>query len=143
MIKHLTMLAVAAGLFVYAGDLHAQTGKTCEKGKACCMAKDKEKAKLSEMKTVNKDEVVKLIKTNNVTVIDARDAESYAAGHIDGAVNFGTAQLPVDKNAALVFYCGGLKCPMAAKAAKTAIQKGYKNVMVFRGGWAEWSKSQS
>jgi rhodanese-related sulfurtransferase len=136
--KRIVMMALAAGLFVsVGGNAQAQ----CTKGeKAACCAKKQEKPTISELK---KDDVVKLIQASNVTVIDARDADSYAKGHISGAVNYSTATLPADKNAKLVFYCGGLKCPAAAKAAKKALEMGYKNVMVYRGGWAEWSENQS
>jgi rhodanese-related sulfurtransferase len=140
MMKRIVMMALAAGLFVCVGNVQAQ----CTKGaKAACCAKKQEKATISELKTVNKDEVAKLVHTSNVTIFDARDAESYAQGHIDGAVNFSQAALPSDKNATLVFYCGGVKCPLAAKAAKQAQKLGYKNVMVYHGGWAEWSQNRS
>jgi rhodanese-related sulfurtransferase len=134
--KRIILFVVAALLFVGAQSLYAQ----CEKGKACC-AKDKQKAALTQLKNVTKSELTSLLETKNVIVVDARDADSYSAGHIDGALSFVNDKLPTDKNAALVFYCGGMKCPAAQAAAKKAIQKGYKNVMVFRGGWAEWSSN--
>ncbi len=142
MMKHIAMMALAAGLFVCVGDAQAQCSKSGEKTAACCASK-KQKATISEIKTVTKDDITKLVSTSSATIIDARDAESFAKGHINGAVNFGTAELPSDKNATLVFYCGGLKCPAAAKAAKKATEMGYKNVMVYRGGWADWSQTQS
>ena len=141
MMKHIAMMALAAGLFVSVGTAHAQ----CAKGEkaACCAAKKQEKPAMSELKTVTKDELAKLVLASNTTVVDARDAESYAKGHIDGAANFSETALPSNKNATLVFYCGGVKCPLAAKAAKKALQMGYKNVMVYHGGWAEWSQNRS
>lgn len=139
MMKRMMTIALVAGLFVGAGDLYAQCSK--EQGKACCASKNK--PALTEAKTVTKDEVASMIQTGNVVVVDARDAESFAAGHISGAINLVNASLPTDKNAKLIFYCGGERCSAAPKAAKKAIEAGYKNVMVFRGGWAEWSKSQS
>lgn len=140
MMKRLVMFAVAAGMFIYAGDAYAQCSKPCGKDKSSsCSTKKKEEIKLSDLKSVTKEEVAEMIKVSNVTIVDARDENSFTAGHIDGAINYGKADLPTDKNANLVFYCGGLKCPAAAKAAKIAAEAGYKNVMVFRGGWAEWS----
>jgi rhodanese-related sulfurtransferase len=84
-----------------------------------------------------------MLQAGNVTIVDARDANSFAAGHINGAINLASTTLPADKNTKLVFYCGGTFCSAAPKAAKMAIAQGYKNVMVFHGGWAEWSKAQS
>ncbi len=145
MMKRIAMLAMAAGMFVAAGDAYAQCSKSCStKDKSgCTSAKKQEPVKLSDLKVVDKDEVAQMIKASNVVVVDARDEKSFASGHIDGAINYGKAALPADKNARLVFYCGGVKCPAAAKAAKKAAEEGYTNVMVFRGGWAEWNQSQS
>ncbi len=141
--KRLVMLAAVAGMFVYGGDAYAQCSKSCAaKGKSCATKKE-EPVKLSDLKTVTKEEVAQMIKVKNVVVVDARDEKSFEAGHINGAINYSKASLPADKDAALVFYCGGIKCPAAAKAAKKAAEEGYTNVMVFRGGWAEWSQSQS
>lgn len=137
MMKRLMMLALAAGLFVCVGDVQAQCTKAA--GKACCAAKSK--PALTEAKPVTRDEVASFIQAGNVTIIDARDANSFTAGHVPGAVNLAAASLPADKNTKLVFYCGGTFCSAAPKAAKKAIEAGYKNVMVFRGGWAEWNKN--
>jgi rhodanese-related sulfurtransferase len=138
MIKRLMVLALAAGLFVGAGDLYAQCSKCPLKA---CAAKNH--PALSEAKSVTKAEVASLIQKGNITIVDARDVDSYNAGHIAGAINLTKASLPSDKNSKIVFYCAGTFCSAAPKAAKMAIQAGYKNVMVFHGGWAEWSKGQS
>ena len=139
--KRIAVMAAAAMLFVGAGSLYAQQDKSCsDKGKAasCCASK---KAALTEYKSVTTDELKSMIDAKSVFVVDARDGESFAAGHINGAVNFADMKLPADKNAKLVFYCGGVKCPAASRAAKKALDEGYKNVMVYRGGWAEWSSN--
>lgn len=141
MMKRMMMIALAAGLFVGAGDLYAQCSKDKGEGKACCASKNK--PALTEAKSVTKDELAAMLEKGNVIVVDARDAESFEAGHISGAINLVKASLPEDKNATLIFYCGSTRCSAAPKAAKKAIQAGYKNVMVFHGGWAEWNKSQS
>ena len=147
MLKRLVMMATAAAMFVGAQTVHAQQGeKSCsdgEKAGSCCAIKkmNNEQPSIGQLKEVTKDELTAMLKTNATTVVDARDADSYAAGHIDGAVNFASLQLPADKNAALVFYCGGVRCPAAGKAAKKAVEQGYTNVMVYKGGWADWSSN--
>jgi rhodanese-related sulfurtransferase len=147
MIKRFIMMAAAATLFVGAGNVYAQcdhdhAGKCSGKERgACCSTKEKG-ASLSSLKSITKDDLVSMLKAKSVTVFDARDSKAFAAGHIEGALNVGAARLPADKNAKIVFYCGGLKCPAAAKAAKQAVAKGYKNVMVYHGGWTEWSQAK-
>ena len=143
--KRLLILATAAGLAFGVANASAQCSKekaSCgDKAAGSCCASKNQKATLSQLKTVTKDEVAAMLRASDVTIIDARDAESFSAGHIDGAINFGQANLPTDKNTKLVFYCGGTMCPAAAKAAKKAAEQGYKNIMVYSGGWADWSKN--
>ncbi|KXK57960.1 MAG: rhodanese-like domain-containing protein [Chlorobi bacterium] len=146
MLKRLIMMATAAAMFVGAQSVHAQQGeKSCSKGEksSCCTKKkmDQQQPSIGQIKEITKDDVATLLKNNGAMIVDARDADSYAAGHIDGAVSFASLQLPADKNAALVFYCGGLRCPAAGKAAKKAAEQGYTNVMVYKGGWADWSSN--
>jgi rhodanese-related sulfurtransferase len=119
----------------------SREGCSSEKKAACCASKASKKSSpsLSELKSVTRDELVALMKDGNVTIFDARSQEQFEAGHVDGAVLFANATLPENKETTLVFYCGGVKCPAASKAAKKAIEEGYTNVLVFRGGWAEWS----
>src|SRR5947209_14149338 len=64
----------------------------------------------------------KAIDKHEVTLIDANGSESYAEGHIPGAIDFAAvgdklaAKLPKEKDALVVAYCGGPQC-MAYKAA--------------------------
>jgi rhodanese-related sulfurtransferase len=81
-------------------------------------------------------------------VIDARPKKKkYDKGHIPGALSLPTSRfdkmkglLPADKNALIVFYCGGLKCALSHKAAYKAQAMGYKNVKVFAKGYPGWKK---
>jgi len=82
----------------------------------------------------------------DMMIVDARPKRSkYDKGHIPGAVSIPdmyfekmTDTLPADKNKMLVFYCGGLKCPLSHKSAKKALKLGYTNVRVFAGGYPAW-----
>lgn len=137
MMKRFAMFAMVAGLMLGAGSVYAQCGGK-EKG-ACCA--QKKGATLSQMKMVTKGQLASLLEKGSVTVVDARDESSFASGHINGAINFTQASLPADKSTKLVFYCGGERCPLSTQAAKKAIEMGYKNVMVYRGGWSDWNKN--
>jgi len=83
------------------------------------------------------------------TMIDARSAEDFKAGHIEGAINVRPdeitaekmAKIAADKSATLVFYCGGVQCPASTKAAKRAFDLGYKNIVEYSGGVAAWKES--
>lgn len=137
--KKLIALAAAALLLAGAGDLQAQ----CAEGvkKACCASK-KSGATMTEVKKVDRVRLTEMIQASAVTVVDARDMESFKEGHIDGAVSLAAgATLPENKEVALVFYCGGTRCPLAERAAKAAIADGYSNVHVYSGGWSEWVNS--
>lgn len=141
------ILTAAAALAFSIGSTHAAGtcdghGKAAHGEKSCCPSKKAETnggAAISELKTVTREELAALIKSGNVTVFDARSQEQFEAGHVDGAKLFMNTTLPENKETTLVFYCGGIKCPAASKAAKKALDAGFTNVLVFRGGWAEWS----
>lgn len=47
-----------------------------------------------------------------------------------------TTNLP--KNAEIVVYCGGPKCPQSQMAAEKLIKLGYEHVRAFEGGLEEW-----
>lgn len=84
----------------------------------------------------------------NVMIIDSRPKRAkYDKGHIPGAVSIPfsqfdkmTDQLPADKSALLVFYCGGLKCPLSHKSAFKAEKLGYTNIKVFAKGFPGYMK---
>lgn len=82
----------------------------------------------------------------DVMIIDSRPKRAkYNKGHIPLAVSIPDSQfdkhidkLPADKDALLIFYCGGLKCPLSHKSAWKAEKRGYKNIKVFAAGFPGW-----
>ncbi|MBL8807035.1 MAG: rhodanese-like domain-containing protein [Rhodospirillales bacterium] len=98
-------------------------------------------------KTVNAQQVIELIEKNpGIVILDNRQPADFGAGHIEGAVRL----LDTDTNAQslaahikskddmVLFYCNGLKCGRAAKAAKVAIDLGYRKVHYYALGMDEW-----
>jgi len=85
---------------------------------------------------------------DDVLLIDARPTrKKYDIGHIPGSINIPNTffakmmdRLPADKNKLLIFYCGGLKCPLSHKSAVKAEQAGYTNIKVFPTGFPDWKK---
>lgn len=90
------------------------------------------------------DDLQKLVNDKGCVPVDANGSstrEKY--GVVPGAVllsgsDFKTSELPEDKNAKLVFYCGGKACMAAPKAAKVAKEAGYEDVNVMRVGIRGW-----
>ena len=79
-------------------------------------------------------------------IIDSRPtARKFDKGHIPVAVSIPDRQfdkmtdlLPQDKSTLLIFYCGGLKCPLSHKSAFKAEALGYTNIRVYAAGYPDW-----
>jgi len=94
---------------------------------------------------VSIEEVEAIIADGSRTILDVNSAESYANGHVPGALHLDktnlVAGLPADKSAALVFYCGSPTCQAAPNAARTAASLGYENVAVLSAGISGWTEA--
>ena len=80
-----------------------------------------------------------------VLLINALSPIEFAEQRIPGSVNVpfshlvdGTASLPEDKGAKLVFYCKGPKCTKSKKSAAFAVKAGYTSVLVYAEGLPAW-----
>jgi rhodanese-related sulfurtransferase len=101
-------------------------------------------------KTVNADAVIDLIERNpNLVILDNRSVADYEAGHIEGAVRLidtdivneaALAKHLTSKETPVLFYCNGLKCGRAAKAAIKAVEWGYSKVHYYALGMEEWKQ---
>ena len=84
------------------------------------------------------------IAEKKVTLLDANGSQVYQSGHIPGAIDFQAnkaklaSELPADKSALVVAYCGGPTCPLYAAAAKAAQELGYTNVKHLSAGISGW-----
>jgi len=78
-----------------------------------------------------------------IKVIDVREADDYAKGHIPGAVNLPKEKWEslagLDKNKINVLYCYSQVCHLAASAGLFFASKGYP-VMELEGGWKTWNE---
>jgi rhodanese-related sulfurtransferase len=79
-------------------------------------------------------------------LIDTREDNEWARGHIPGAIHLGKGIIErdiektiPDKDALLVLYCGGGF--RSALAADNLQRMGYKNVISMDGGWRGWTES--
>src|SRR5688572_28353693 len=86
-------------------------------------------------------ELERMMKTQEVNVVDVRAAEDYAKGHIPGAVNLPKDQWQtlrgLRKDKVNVLYCYSLVCHLAAAGAVEFADKG-SPVMELDGGWRWW-----
>jgi len=99
--------------------------------------------------TVNAAQIFDLItKKPDLVIFDNRKQEDFASGHIEGAMrlidtdvtaNTLAAHVP-GKSTPVLFYCNGIKCGRAAKAAEKAVELGYTQVYYYALGMDEWNK---
>lgn len=82
------------------------------------------------------------------TFVDAREPEEYAEGHIPGAVNLPYDQVVTDpdrlekfdaQGKPIIIYCGGGTCELSMNLGFALVGAGKKKVLVFMGGWPEWT----
>ena len=80
---------------------------------------------------------------NHLTIVDVREAEDFAKGHIPGAINVpkGTWENPtgLSKARTNVVYCYSQVCHLAANACVAFAGKGFP-VMELEGGFDTWKK---
>jgi rhodanese-related sulfurtransferase len=92
----------------------------------------------------------KWVKDKGVLFCDARAKVEYDQGHIPGAIPLPTGEFEkyylqhlnrIKKARKLVTYCHGVGCRLSEKSANSLVDKGFKNVAVFFGGWPQWSQA--
>ena len=81
-------------------------------------------------------------------LFDARPVKRFGDAHIPSArpafpkdENF-LSLLPAEKDALLVFYCGGPTCPYTGEAVGKAQEAGYTRLKGFQAGMPGWQKSK-
>jgi rhodanese-related sulfurtransferase len=93
--------------------------------------------------SVTATELAALVSIHPVDLIDVRDHDEWAAGHIDGARPLPLEVLRADPDAvlargvALVFVCA--KGIRSMQAAKLADRFGYDRVYTLEGGTKQWA----
>ena len=101
----------------------------------------------AEYPDISVSDLKKAIEEKKVTVIDVNGSDSYEAGRVPTAIDFEAnadklaSQLPKDKDALVVAYCGGPSCNAYKRAAKKATELGYTNVKHLSAGISGWKKA--
>lgn len=87
---------------------------------------------------------------NAGTIVDAREPTDYALGHIPGAINLPYDEVVTDterlekfdpQGKPIIIYCGGETCELSMNLGFAMVNAGKKKVLVYMGGWPEWSTS--
>ncbi|MFD2597940.1 rhodanese-like domain-containing protein [Sphingobacterium corticis] len=98
----------------------------------------------TKTKAVTQSELKELIRdTENLQLVDVRNASEYENGHIDGAINHFVGTLPkhfqsLSKELPVAIYCQS--GDRAAIASSYLQQQGFEKIFVYFGGMAEWNK---
>lgn len=96
---------------------------------------------------ISLEEAEKLFYTHAAVFLDARPAEDYARGHIQGARSlpwhdadraFLEATGDLDFAAPIVTYCDGESCELSHDLALFLRNAGFENVRVLVNGWTVW-----
>jgi rhodanese-related sulfurtransferase len=83
------------------------------------------------MEAISDDELVRRVKSGEVTVIDVRPSEEFEAGHIPNAISVPLPELKkrlreLPKRREVIAYCRGPYCVMALDAVEILRAKGFR-----------------
>lgn len=83
-----------------------------------------------QMEAVESDELLRRVRSGEVTVLDVRPVEEYVAGHLPGALSIPVGELEarlkeIPKSREVVAYCRGPYCVMALDAVDVLRTKGF------------------
>jgi rhodanese-related sulfurtransferase/DNA-binding transcriptional ArsR family regulator len=87
-------------------------------------------------------DLVDRLQAGQVTLLDVRPPEEYAAGHLPGAINIPLSELTqrlqeLPTNGAVVAYCRGPYCALSHEAAALLQQRGF-TALRLQEGYPEW-----
>lgn len=77
-------------------------------------------------------------------LVDVLSPESYARGHLPGAINMPVSDIEpaalgkLSRDDAVVVYCASFECQASSAAARKLEEMGYTGVIDYEGGLADW-----
>jgi rhodanese-related sulfurtransferase len=92
-------------------------------------------------------QVKELYDKKEAVFVDARESSVYSQGHIKGATSLPLGTLDsalqgftgkVPYKTDLVIYCNGYGCHDSKDLGNKLLQKGYRQILIFEGGYPEW-----
>jgi rhodanese-related sulfurtransferase len=102
------------------------------------------------LNVVSLEQVRVHVDTGSAMILDARSLDLYGQGHIPGAFSCpaddmqhaypDVASMLIPDLPVLV-YCAGKECEDSMTLGKRLLQDGFTNVLIYVGGYAEWSSA--
>ncbi|MCE5300815.1 MAG: hypothetical protein LLG37_08105 [Spirochaetia bacterium] len=100
-----------------------------------------------EIPRIHLEDAKYLIDSGKALFIDARGKGEYNESHIPGAICMPVGEaaglIPQMKETLagkiLVPYCHGVSCNLSVKVADSLYDAGYRKIVIFFGGWPEWT----
>jgi rhodanese-related sulfurtransferase len=83
--------------------------------------------------------------------MDARPPADFAAGHLAGAFSVPSEQIEkylpavmplLTREQPIMTYCSGHECDESLKLSKHLLQNGFTNVVLFVGGFSDWTEAK-
>jgi rhodanese-related sulfurtransferase len=100
-----------------------------------------------EIRHISLEKAEHLFFSNTALFLDARPAEAYRKGHIQGALSLPFHNLEeqyiaisqkLPPNKLIITYCDGENCALSHDLARFLIRDGYNKVAVLGNGWTSW-----
>lgn len=101
--------------------------------------------------TIPLERAAEIAKTQSHIILDARPHADFNAGHIPGAFSVPSQEmekylgdvLPLLTPAQpIMTYCSGHECDESVTLSRHLVQNGFTNIVLFVGGWSEWSAAK-
>lgn len=94
---------------------------------------------------VTLEDIRQHVERGTAVIVDVRSPESFAAGHIRGAINIPASQMEryrelgladVDRDQLIIIYCSSASCHSSDMVYEYLLSEGFSNMLVFAPGWA-------
>jgi len=98
---------------------------------------------------ITRDALIDFIDTGKkFTLVDVLPRDNFRKEHIPGALSLPVDEIESsaekvlpDKHAAIITYCASFDCAASTKAAEMLVNKGYTDVLDFKGGIKDFKTS--
>ena len=109
----------------------------------CIFHNCKQTPKAQSLKLISTDEMIELMDTEEIQLVDVRTPSEYNEGHVPDAQNinfydenFDQQIETLDKSKPIIVYCksGG----RSAKCASKLVEKGFEKIYDLEGGFSQW-----
>ncbi|WP_326642507.1 rhodanese-like domain-containing protein [Nonomuraea fuscirosea] len=100
------------------------------------------------MERITREDLLALLESGGVQLVEALPADAFAAEHLPGARNVPdqvsaelAERVAPDRAAPVVVYCSGPYCNRSKIAAAAFVRLGYADVRVYAGGKEDWAQA--